>query len=160
MSFDQRAFRNALGCFATGVTVVTTTAPDGSPVGITVNSFNSVSLDPPLVLFSLDRGAQSASVFAESGCFAVNILAEQQRELSIRFAIPSADKWRGVDYTQLETGAPILTGCLANIDCRTAAMHDGGDHIIFIGRVMQMRYEAVGRPLVYFRGAYAHLDDA
>jgi flavin reductase (DIM6/NTAB) family NADH-FMN oxidoreductase RutF len=159
MNFDQRAFRNALGCFATGITVVTTVATDGQPVGLTVNSYNSVSLDPPLVLFSLAGNSQHLDVFRGSGCFAVNVLAEDQRDLSVRFATSIEDRWQGVAYETWETGAPILTGCLASFECRTEAMHEGGDHIIMVGRVCRLISVQEGRPLLYFQGKYARVGE-
>src|SRR5688500_4262161 len=109
-AIDPQAFRAALGCFATGITIVTAVAPSSELLGITANSFNSVSLDPPLVLFSLHRAAYSLGAFTDCGHFAVNILGEDQRELSIRFARPLGDKWGRVDYELWDTGAPILTG--------------------------------------------------
>jgi flavin reductase (DIM6/NTAB) family NADH-FMN oxidoreductase RutF len=152
--FDAQAFRSALGCFATGITIVTAVAPSGELLGVTANSFNSVSLDPPLVLFSLHRAAYSLGAFAEGGHFAVNILREEQRELSVRFAQARGDKWHGIDYETWTTGAPIIRGCLASFECRTRALYDGGDHLIFLGQVLQLRSTGRGRPLLYFRGRY------
>jgi flavin reductase (DIM6/NTAB) family NADH-FMN oxidoreductase RutF len=154
---DGQAFRAALGCFATGITVVTTVAPSGELLGVTANSFNSVSLDPPLVLFSLHRAAYSLGAFAEGGHFAVNILREDQRELSIRFAQALSEKWRGIDYEIWGTGAPIIKECLASFECRTRALYDGGDHVIFLGEVLRLRSSNAGRPLLYFRGRYRAL---
>lgn len=156
MTFDQRVFRNALGRFATGVAVVTTRDPDGAPVGVTVNSFSSVSLDPPLVLFCLDRSASGLRSFLESTRFAVNILGEDQREISRRFSGPWAERWTGVGYDSGVTGSPLLHGCLANLDCVLVATHDGGDHVILVGRVEQLS-ETVGRPLLYYSGGYGRL---
>lgn len=151
---DAQAFRGALGCFATGITIVTAVSPSGELLGVTANSFNSVSLDPPLVLFSLHRAAYSLGAFAEGGHFAVNILREEQQELSIRFARALGDKWQGIDYEVWSTGAPILSGCLASFECRTRALYDGGDHVIFLGEVLRLRSSSEGRPLLYFRGRY------
>jgi flavin reductase (DIM6/NTAB) family NADH-FMN oxidoreductase RutF len=156
---DAQAFRTALGCFATGITIVTAVAPAGEPLGVTANSFNSVSLDPPLVLFSLHRAAYSLGAFAEGGHFAVNILREEQRDLSIRFAQAGGDKWSGLDYETWSTGAPIITGCLAAFECRTRALYDGGDHVIFLGQVLRLRATDGGRPLLYFRGRYRTISD-
>src|SRR3954471_13888482 len=119
MKFDRRAFRNALGCFATGVTVITTVTDAGEPVGLTANSFSSVSLDPPLVLFCLGRNSQSFEAFTAAGRFAVNVLAEEQRDLSVRFSTAIGDRGEGVAWKTWETGAPILSGCLASLDCET-----------------------------------------
>ncbi len=159
MNVDPKSFRAALGSFATGVTIVTSIKADGSLLGITASSFNSVSLDPPLVLFSLARGAFSLKDFQEAGCFAINVLSEHQRDLSNLFAKARADKWSGVAYETWETGAPILPGSLANLDCRTRSTHDGGDHVIFVGEVVRMEAEAHGRPLLFFRGAYTQIGD-
>jgi flavin reductase (DIM6/NTAB) family NADH-FMN oxidoreductase RutF len=155
---DPQTFRIALGCFATGITIVTAVTRSGELLGITANSFNSVSLDPPLVLFSLHRAAYSLGAFTDGGHFAVNILGEDQRDLSLRFAQALGDKWTGVEYELWETGAPILTGCLSSFECRTRALYDGGDHVIFLGEVLRLRSGEGGRPLLYFRGRYRGLD--
>lgn len=156
---DSRDFRNALGCFATGVTVVTTLAVDGRPVGLTANAFSSVSLDPPLVLFCLDKGTMSFDAFRSGAGFAVNVLEETQQMLSVRFADTASDKWNGIAYETWETGAPILEGCVANLDCSTEAVHDAGDHIIVVGRVLRLRYDKEARPLLYYRGRYTRFGE-
>lgn len=156
---DKRALREALGWYATGVAVVTSVAADGRPLGLTVNSFSSVSLDPPLVLFSLDRGAFSLPEFVAAGHFAINILSEDQRDLSTVFARPLADKWSGLAYDRWQTGSPILRDTLASFECRTEATYDGGDHLIFLGRVMRLDHRKGGRPLLYFRGAYSRIEE-
>ena len=158
MTFDARTFRNALGCFATGITIVTSQSADGERLGFTANSFNSVSLDPPLVLFSLDRTAYSLKAFEAAGVFAINILREDQEAVSVAFARALSNKWEGVRVESWVTGSPILAESLASFDCQTTSMHDGGDHVIFVGRVLQLQVRAEGRPLVYFRGAYRQLD--
>lgn len=160
MTLDAREFRNALGNFATGVTIVTTLAETGERLGITANSFNSVSLDPPLVLWSLGRNAFSLPAFETSGRFAINILADDQQSISTQFAKAGADKWAGVDIETLETGCPIVKHCLAAFDCRTHAVHDGGDHLLFLGRVVAMRAEREARPLLFYRGKYGQMDAA
>ncbi len=157
MSVDPRTFRDAMGHFATGVTVVTMVRPDGAPDGVTVNSFNSVSLDPPLVLFSLRRQARSLRYFLDSAHFAVNILRDDQVELSRKFASPVQDLWDGVAYQTWESGCPILDGALASFECEIAAKHDGGDHVIFVGRVQRMAHSRRGKPLLYYRGDYKGL---
>ena len=159
MSFDPRSFRQALGCFATGITVVTSVGLDGEYLGFTANSFNSVSLDPPLVLFSLDRGAYSLKAFEAAGVFAINILREDQEAVSIAFARALSNKWEGVRTEIWQTGSPILVDALASFDCETISMHDGGDHVIFVGRVLRLRAGVDGRPLLYFRGAYRQIND-
>jgi len=159
MIFDSRAFRNAIGRFTTGVAVATCRSAEGAAVGLTVNSFNSVSLDPPLVLFSVDRKARSCPQFQGAGNFAINILRADQEEISKVFASPDLTRWDGLALRSLSTGAPILTEALASFDCRTIAAHDGGDHVIFVGRVEALA-AAEGDPLLYFRGAYRALAPA
>lgn len=157
-AIDPRGFRDALGRFATGVTVVTTRDADGKPIGVTVNSFASVSLDPPLVSFCLDRSAFSFPAFESAGRFAVNILSDQQRDLSRTFAQASpADKFAMVETFDGVTGCPLLKGALAHIDCERAALHDAGDHVILIGRVVAIDAAHDGAPLLYYRGRYADL---
>ncbi|WP_207478980.1 flavin reductase family protein [Arenibaculum pallidiluteum] len=157
MTIDPREFRAALGCFVTGVAVVTARAADGTPMGLTVNSVTSVSLEPPLVLFCLGRQSQWFERFRDAGHFAVNILREDQRHLSVRFSQPHPDRWDGVDSETWTTGAPIIKGTVATIDCVTEAVHEGGDHLIMVGRVLRLAADPVGRPLVYHAGRYANL---
>lgn len=159
MEIDNREFRNAVGCFATGITVITTLDADGAPVGITANSFSSLSLDPPLVLFCLDIGSSSFEAFHRNRHFAVNVLGEAQEELSSNFAQSNVDKWDGVAYETWETGCPVLDGCLANLECDIDSVIEGGDHVIIVGKVVRMRYdeEASGRPLLYYRGRYGQI---
>ncbi|MEZ5670763.1 MAG: flavin reductase family protein [Alphaproteobacteria bacterium] len=159
MQIEPRQFRDALGGFCTGVTVVTTRAADGELLGITASSFNSVSLAPPLVLFSLDRNAYSVAKFQQAGHFAVNVLAREQNELCMRFARPLGDKWSGVDFEVWQTGAPILPGCVSNFDCRTYAIYDGGDHLIFLGEVLRMQTQPDLDPMIYYRGGFHGLTD-
>jgi flavin reductase (DIM6/NTAB) family NADH-FMN oxidoreductase RutF len=157
MTIDPRELRSAFGSFATGVTVVTSLAADGSLLGITVNSFSSVSLDPPLVSFSVDRGAFSLAAFQAAGCFAINVLSTDQEDISNRFAKASDDKWADVTFDTWETGCPILPGTLASFDCRTWQTYDGGDHVIFVGEVAQMSLNSDLDPLLFFRGRYDRL---
>lgn len=159
MTFDPRHLRNALGWFATGVTIVTARSSAGELIGITANSFNTVSLDPPLVLFSLGRRALSLPLFEDAGAFAINVLSEDQKELSSVFATQGAAKFDNLAYEVWETGAPILPHTLASFECRTRSTHDGGDHVIFVGHVMRYRSDDHGRPLLYFRGKYSRLHD-
>jgi flavin reductase (DIM6/NTAB) family NADH-FMN oxidoreductase RutF len=154
---DPRHFREALGCFATGVTIVTARAIDGELLGITANSFSSVSLSPPWVLFSLNRRALSFRKFEECQHFAVNILGEEQRELSMTFATPRADKFGGSNYEFARSGSPIFPEALAVFDCVRRIRHDGGDHVIFVGEVTELRHRQDGSPLLYFRGRYRTL---
>lgn len=151
---DSREFHDALGCFPTGVAVVT--APDGAGgyVGVTANSFNSVSLDPPLVLWSLAKSALSRQAFVEAGWFAINILCSDQVDLSTRFASRGFNKFEGVRTIPGLGGVALLPGCAARFQCRTFAVYEGGDHQIFVGEVVDFDYS--GRsPLVFHRGAYA-----
>jgi 3-hydroxy-9,10-secoandrosta-1,3,5(10)-triene-9,17-dione monooxygenase reductase component len=151
---DKRAFRNALGAFTTGVTVVTTCDAAGRDVGLTVNSFNSVSLEPPLVLWSLARSSGSLPAFLQAEHFAVHILAADQEPMSNRFAQRGADKFTGIELARGEGGVPLLPGCSARFRCRTAFRHEGGDHEIFVGEVLG--FEAFERaPLVFHKGGYA-----
>jgi len=153
-AIDKRAFRNALGAFTTGVTVVTTRDGSGRDVGLTVNSFNSVSLEPPLVLWSLARNSGSLPAFMDAEHFAVHILAADQEPMSNLFAQRGADKFAGIDVARGEGGVPLLPGCSARFRCRTAFRHEGGDHEIFVGEVLG--FEAFERaPLVFHRGGYA-----
>ncbi len=159
-TIDPQSLRRALGCFATGVTVVTGLGADKEKLGVTANSFNSVSLDPPLVLFSLNRRAYSMPHFLESGHFAVNVLREGQEELADRFATPLADKWDGIHFDIWDFGCPILADALANFECRTRYTYDGGDHVIFVGEIERMRADLDGDPLLFYRGCYQALDKA
>jgi flavin reductase (DIM6/NTAB) family NADH-FMN oxidoreductase RutF len=154
MALDSREFRNALGNFATGVTIVTARSRTGEPLGLTANSFNSVSLDPPLVLFSLNRQSYSLKSFEEAGNFAINVLRDDQQDISQVFAQAVTDKWQGLAFETWESGAPIFSRALAVFDCATHAVHDGGDHLIFVGRVLRFMHDPDGRPLLYFRGNY------
>lgn len=152
-AFDAKAYRRTLGCFATGVTIITTRRADGEYVGLTANSFNSVSLDPPLVLWSLSLYSQSLPAFQESSHFAVNILASEQVHLSQRFAKTGPDKFDGVNVTLGAGGAPLIEGCAAYLECRQEFRHYGGDHIIFIGRVIN--FICTERdPLIFCKGDY------
>jgi 3-hydroxy-9,10-secoandrosta-1,3,5(10)-triene-9,17-dione monooxygenase reductase component len=152
--FDPKDFRQALGRFATGVTIVTARASDGTPVGMTANSFNSVSMDPPMVLWSLAKTARSLPTFTQSKHWTVHILANDQEALSNRFARAGEDKFGGL---ALEAGigdAPLIPGCSARFQCRTAFQYEGGDHIIFVGEVIG--YDRSDRaPLVFVTGGYA-----
>ncbi len=143
-------FRAALGSFVTGVTIVTASDGTGHDVGVTANSFNSVSLDPPMVLWSLARKSASLPVFAAASHFAVHILAADQEALSNRFAKPAPDKFAGLEIARGAGGAPLLTGSAAQFQCRTAFQHEGADHVIFVGEVE--RFERSGRPPLAFHG--------
>lgn len=153
-TFDPRAFRRALGNFATGVTVVTAADAAGRKVGVTANSFNSVSLDPPLVLWSLDKRSNSHEVFEQASHFAVNILAADQIDLSNNFARPRDDRFADIEYESGEGGAPVFADCSARFHCEKYQQVDGGDHWIMIGKVVA--FDDFGRsPLLYHQGAYS-----
>ncbi|MGO4716741.1 flavin reductase family protein [Bradyrhizobium sp. 2TAF24] len=157
MSVDQRSFRKALSQFATGVAVITARGEGGDAIGMTMSSFNSVSLDPPLVLFSVDRRALSLPAMMAAQGYAVNILARQQEALSNQFAKALGDKWNNVAHSVGHAQAPLLDGALAHFECEPYAHHDGGDHVIFIGRVVRFTAADEGEPLVFFRGKYHSL---
>jgi 3-hydroxy-9,10-secoandrosta-1,3,5(10)-triene-9,17-dione monooxygenase reductase component len=153
---DSRQFRTALGSFATGVTIVTTRAADGSPVGLTANSFNSLSLEPPMVLWALAKNSLSLPAFAAAEYFAVHILSVDQQQLADRFARRGADKFGGLELDAGPGGMPLLRGCSARFQCRTAHQYDGGDHTIFVGEVIGFdHFERA--PLAFQGGAYANL---
>jgi 3-hydroxy-9,10-secoandrosta-1,3,5(10)-triene-9,17-dione monooxygenase reductase component len=149
-----RQFRDALGSFATGVTIVTTRNAAGEDIGLTANSFNSVSLDPPMVLWSLAKKSLSLRAFIESGYFAVHVLAATQEDLSLTFATRGADKFAGQAVTRGLGDVPLLPGCSALFQCRTAFTYEGGDHVIFVGSVESFAH--FNRPpLVFHGGRYA-----
>ena len=150
---DPRALRNAFGAFATGVTVITTRQPDGTPRGFTANSFASVSLDPPLLLVCLAKTAHSADVFATAPHFAVNILSEDQKSVSGLFASRVPDKFQQCAWTPGHGDVPLLDGALAQFSCSSHQLVDAGDHLILIGRVETFATNE-GQPLGYFRGNY------
>ena len=156
-TFDTTSFRKALGNFATGVTIITARAEDGSLAGVTANSFSSVSLEPPLVLWSLDRSSPSLTTMEKASHFCVNVLSEHQEDLCMRFAKSSDDKFIGIDYEEALGGAPIFEGCLALFECRNIIHHDGGDHVIIVGEVERFKvYE--GKPLIFFQGQIGDLN--
>jgi flavin reductase (DIM6/NTAB) family NADH-FMN oxidoreductase RutF len=153
-----RLFRAALGAFATGVTVVTTRGPDG-PVGMTANSFASVSLDPPLVLWSPARASGRFALFAQAARFAVHVLAADQRPVADGFAT----SWTGpagLDWDSDALGLPLFGGALARFQCDTVARHDGGDHLVIIGRVTAVDHAATGQPLVFQGGRWGTISPA
>ncbi len=150
---DPREFRNALGSFATGVTIVTTRTADGRNVGLTCNSFASVSLNPPLVLWSLVNHSSSLTAFQECSHFAVNVLGREQGELAMKFARSGDDKFTGVPFTPGLGDAPILAGCVAHFQCRSADRYYGGDHVIFLGAVEAFAH-VPDAPLLFSRGKF------
>ena len=151
--FDPRDFRNALGTFATGVSVVTTAGADGAPIGFTCNSFSSVSLSPPLVLWSLSLRSPNLSNFLQAPHFAVNILAADQLYIAHRFAQPVPDKFDGVRYITGAGGIPLIEGAAAQLQCRNETRYYSGDHVIFIGHVLNYAWRDCA-PLIFWRGRY------
>lgn len=155
---EPRILRDALGCFATGVTIITTLDGAGEPIGLTANSFTSISLDPPLVLFSLAKTSGNLETFRNAGKFAVNVLHIGQQPLSNRFASRNPDRFEGIDWAvRSDGGSPVLGGALATFDCTTYAVHEGGDHLMFVGEVHHAWFEPHRDPLLYFRGKYRRL---
>jgi len=155
--FSHREFRDALGLFPTGVCVVTASGGAGGLCGITVNSFTSVSLNPPLILISLARSLYSLPLFLAADSFAVNILSEDQQEFSDRFARALSDKWKEVPVRTGAIGCPVLRSSLAVLECRKHAEYDGGDHVLVLGRVEYIETAKQARPLVYYLGQYCSL---
>jgi len=153
---DTLAFRKCLSQFPTGVCIVTAGSAEG-PIGMTISSFNSLSLDPPLVLFSIDRRAQSLPLWEAAAHCAIHVLAQEQRNLSNRFARPDINKWEGLNFRTGEDGAPILSGAAAIMECQRRAVHDGGDHVLFIERVLRFRTYGDRKPLMFCQGAYHSL---
>ena len=154
---DKRTLRDALGCFATGVTVVTCRDGDGRPVGLTANSFTSVSLDPPLLLVCIAKAAASAGAMVTASHFAVNVLQTEQQPASIRFSTRHEDRFGPNDWSPGEYGAPVLEKSLGVFECDIHAVHDGGDHHLLVGRVLKARFDGGLDPLLYFRGRYRRL---
>jgi flavin reductase (DIM6/NTAB) family NADH-FMN oxidoreductase RutF len=150
---DPRDFRNALGTYATGVTIITTVAANGKPYGLTCNSFASVSLKPPLVLWSLGKFSQGLSIFQDASHFAVNVLGASQQALASKFAKSSDEKFVDVEWTPVLGGAPLLKGSVATFQCRAANRYYGGDHVIFLGAVEAYSYN-LQEPLLFARGGY------
>ena len=160
MDVSPDLFRKVAGCFATGVTVVTTEDREGVPYGLTVNSFTSVSLDPPLVLICLDNGLTGLDIFLESGRFAVNILTQKQQDISNHFASRGTDRSQG-PYAPGETGVPVVTGSMAWFECETVHKYAGGDHVILVGEVQAARLgDSDAEPLLFYRGRYRNIASA
>lgn len=160
MTDISREFRNALGCFATGVTVVTTRDEEDAPIGLTANSFSSVSLDPPMVLWCIDKASETYDAFMASPRFAINVLPVSELHVSQAMARPGDHRLAGVAQRPGEaTGMPVLEEALASFECEVAHRYDGGDHTIIVGKVLGFDYAPEGEPLLYFRGAYAALAD-
>ena len=158
-TFDPRSFRSVMASFATGVTVATAALPDGTRAGITVNSFTSVSLEPPLVLFCIGKHALAWPVFHRAPGFSINVLSAQQEHVARAFAVPGQgpERWEHGSFTTATGGqAPVLEGALAHIECVQHGHHEAGDHMILIGRVVAMNRQE-GEPLLYWHSGYRHL---
>jgi flavin reductase (DIM6/NTAB) family NADH-FMN oxidoreductase RutF len=152
-SIDPRDFRHALGTYATGVTIITAVAADGTPYGLTCNSFASVSLNPPLVLWSLGLSSQGLSIFQDASHFTVHVLGASQQALANRFARSTGDKFEGVAWTPGLGGAPLLGESVAQFECRAVSRYAGGDHVIFVGAVEAYSYNRQ-ETLLFARGGY------
>lgn len=153
---DLQELRRVMGHFATGVTVITTMDRSGTPFGLTANAFTSLSLNPPLALVCIDKNAQCYSCFEESKIFAVNVLSEEQEEISRRFATKSIDKFSNLKWRKGEGGAALLDGAIGYIECKIVGSHDGGDHTIYVGEIVEASCSGE-RPLIFFQGKYRTL---
>ena len=151
-AFTTRDFRHALGQFATGVTIVTTADAQGRPVGLTVSSFNSVSLEPPLVLWSMGHRSASLPVFQQAGHYAIHVLAGDQQALAQRFATRGIDKFADVKWQPSEQGVPLIEGAAAVFECSNRSQYDEGDHVIFVGEVQRCLHLQGALPLIYHGG--------
>lgn len=152
--FSPREFRASLGMFATGVTIVTARTTEGELVGLTASSFNSVSLEPPLVLWSLGRAAGSMAAFSNGLHYAINVLAADQQALAEQFAARGTDRWAGVVFTDGISGAPLLAGAAATFECFNRSQYSEGDHVIFVGEVERCAHRADASPLLYHGGKF------
>ncbi len=153
----QRKFRDALGMFATGITVVTTCDKEGKPVGMTANSFASLSLDPPLLVWNAGDHSDYYEVFRDTDHFAVHVLHEGQKDISVRFSTKSEDKFAGLEWQEGEAGSPILDDYAVCFECTKEANYPGGDHLILVGRVVNFDDKGDLVPLIYHRGNYREL---
>jgi flavin reductase (DIM6/NTAB) family NADH-FMN oxidoreductase RutF len=158
MPIEKNELRRVMGHFATGVTVITTLSKEGKLHGLTANAVSSLSLEPPLLIICVDKKAESYSSFEESGVFTVNILADDQEDISRRFAVSGGEKFEGVAYRRGANGAPILSGALAHLECKLHASYEGGDHTIYLGLIEEAETREV-KPLLFFRGGYRELGD-
>ncbi len=157
VSVESRAFRNALARWATGVSVVTARLGDGRPVGVTISSFSSLSLEPPLVLFCLGKTTANGEAYSGGQAFAVNVLADDQREVSEFFANPARDCFEGVSFRLGVNGCPLLIGCLVGLECTLVTTYEGGDHLIVVGRVERIASGSGKEPLLRYLGAYRRI---
>lgn len=158
MAIEKNELRRVMGHFATGVTVITTFSKEGKLHGLTANAVSSLSLDPPLLIICVDKKADSYASFEDSRVFTVNILADDQEDISRRFAVSGGEKFEGVAYRRGANGAPILSGALAHLECKLYANYDGGDHTIYLGLIEEAETRE-GKPLLFFRGGYREIGD-
>ena len=157
MTMDGREFRNALGRFATGVCLITTATEDQQALALTANSFSSVSLDPPLVLWSLQNNSDVYDLFSRPRYFAINVLCREQEILSNRYARKGEHALAAEHFSPGKYGAPIIRDALVSFECELDATHEGGDHLIIVGRVQNMQSRAGGDPLLFYAGGYREL---
>jgi flavin reductase (DIM6/NTAB) family NADH-FMN oxidoreductase RutF len=157
VTVEPKSFRDTLSYFASGVCVVTAVADGGARVGVTISAFTSLSLDPPLVLFCLGKKTTNLEAYTNGGGFAVNILAEDQGEVSEIFASQNIDKFALIQSTGSESGCPLLPGCLASLECSPVTTHDGGDHVIVVGKVERVQIAEGSKPLLRYRGNYSRV---
>lgn len=153
-TFSEHDFRAALGMFATGVTIVTARSATGELLGLTANSFNSVSMDPPLVLWSLNQRSGSLAAFRAGSHYAINVLAADQQALAQRFAGPAAERWQGTHWRCGVAGAPLIDGAVAHFECFNKSRYDEGDHVIFVGQVEQVSHRIGASPLLFHGGRF------
>lgn len=156
-TIDGARFRQVMGHFCTGVTVVAAVA-DGQPVGLTLQSFTSLSLDPPLVSVAVGRGSSTWPVIRETGSFVVNVLSDEQEAVARRFATSGLDKFQGVGWVPSPSGAPILNDVLAWVDCRIEGEHEAGDHVLVVARVLDLGVGGEGGPLLFYRGGFGRFE--
>jgi len=160
MSFDTRAFRQALGSFPTGVAVITALSASDKPVGITVNSFTSVSLEPPMVLWCIDKKSDRYAIFTKATGYTISVLGTAHEDVSARLAKPGSHSLENIPLIETELGPPALSDALAFFECAGEAVYEGGDHAILVGRVVRFARREAGAPLVFFRGRYGALADS
>lgn len=158
MAIEAQELRRVMGHFATGVTVITTKDGDGAPQGLTANAFMSLSLNPPLVIISVDKGATCYNCFATGNGYTVNFLSENQEEVSKRFATKGIDKFAGLGWREGANGAAIIDGALGHVECRITQAYDGGDHTIVVGEILNAAANGE-RPLLFFKGKYQKLPE-
>lgn len=157
MTLDKRKFRDALGSFATGVCVVTVAPERGAPIGMTINSFSSVSLEPALVLWSIQYNSECFAYFQAAEKFALNVLSSEQQELSGTYARKGEHALQAGHYSLGRSGSPLLRNALTSFECRTWARYPGGDHLIVVGEVIEFTSRPTGRPLLFYKGKYGEL---